>query len=345
MASPAEINRFLSQKLTEENLEEIDAISAGQWLNDEGLLKDSLQRPGLPLRKLLRAGKINGSFQYPNRRWVIRQSNKETAYSVRETATELGLTEHAIYKRIERGLLKPEKLGEKSIVIPKSEIIREQQIRNNPTNAINRGQFHDPISTVKQKLVQIQGEMNSLINTLSDLEMTTGEVNKNSIYNNITELKKNGFEGFVTIESFQQGKLSHVPEEKGVYLVLYLSDSNIEFIKKSSAGHFKGKNPTVHMDILEKKWIENTIVAYIGQAGGGDSSATLKSRIRQLVAFGNGKPIGHWGGRYLWQIKDSKDLVICWQASSKRDPRTLENELIRNFVSHHGALPFANLKE
>jgi len=111
LASVAEINRYLSQKFEDEGNTEIDAITAGRWLNERGLLKDSGQRPGLPLRKLLRAGKINGAYQYPNRRWVIRQSNKEIAYSVKEAATELGLTEHAIYQRIERGLLKPEKLG------------------------------------------------------------------------------------------------------------------------------------------------------------------------------------------------------------------------------------------
>jgi hypothetical protein len=63
------------------------------------------------------------------------------------------------------------------------------------------------------------------------------------------------------------------------------------------------------------------------------------------VAFGNGKPVGHWGGRYLWQLKNSANLVLCWKATPHSDPGEVEHELIRSFIAHYGALPFANLKE
>jgi len=154
-----------------------------------------------------------------------------------------------------------------------------------------------------------------------------------------------GFEGYISVESYQEGLINTIPDEKGVYLVLDLSDNKSTFMKKNKAGRFKGQNPTVEIEKLEKKWVDNTIVVYIGQAGGGSSTATLKSRIRQLVAFGNGKPVSHWGGRYLWQIKDSKDLVLCWQTTSDSNARTIEHELIHNFISHHGTLPFANIEE
>jgi hypothetical protein len=98
MATIAEINRFLAQKIVDENITEIDAVSAARWLDKAGLLKDSAHRLGLPLRKHLRAGKINGAYQYPNHRWVIRRSSKESIFSVKEAANDLGLSEHAIYK-------------------------------------------------------------------------------------------------------------------------------------------------------------------------------------------------------------------------------------------------------
>ncbi len=306
------------------------------------MLKDSVNRPALPLRKLLRAGKINGAHQYPNRRWTIRRSTKENIYSVKETATELGLTEHAVYKRIERGLIKPEILGEKTIVIPKSEIIREQQARNKETGILNTGQMQYQISTIKQQLQNIKGEMDILLQKISTLETFISKEDQKLTFTNVDELKKNGFEGFVTIESHHKDM---VPNEKGIYLVLDISGNKPVFMDINIGGHFKEKNPTVDLEILEKKWVDNTIVAYIGQAGGGTSSATLKSRIRQLVAFGSGKPIGHWGGRYLWQIKGSTDLVLCWKVTPDRDSRLVENELIRSFVTQYGVLPFANLKE
>ena len=345
MASTAEINRFLVQKLESENINEVDAISAARWLHDEGLLKDSVHRRGLPLRKLLRADKIHGAHQYPNRRWVIRRSSKESIFSVKEAASELGLTQHAIYKRIERGLIKPEILGEKTIVIPKSEIIREQQSRNKETDIYNSGQFHYQISTIKRQLQQIQGEMNSVMKKITDLETFISNEKQNLTFTDLDELKQYGFEGFATVESIQKGMVTNVPSAKGIYLVIYLSENKPVFMEKSIGGHFKGKDPAVDKEILKKKWVDNTIVAYIGQAGGGSSNATLKSRIRQLVEFGSGKPIGHWGGRYLWQIKESTDLVLCWKLTPNSDARTVENELIRNFISHYGVLPFANLKE
>lgn len=53
------------------NLTEIDAVTAGEILDRDGLLNDSASRPGKPLRDLLRAGKIKGAYQLTNRRWII----------------------------------------------------------------------------------------------------------------------------------------------------------------------------------------------------------------------------------------------------------------------------------
>lgn len=39
-------------------------------------------------------------------------------------------------------------------------------------------------------------------------------------------------------------------------------------------------------------------MVYIGKAG-----TTLRKRLNQYLKFGNRQNIGHWGGRYIWQIK------------------------------------------
>lgn len=65
------INAFLQHELRRRGLSEVTAVEAAEWLERAGILKDSKSRPGLPLRNLLRAKKITGQRQEPNRRWFI----------------------------------------------------------------------------------------------------------------------------------------------------------------------------------------------------------------------------------------------------------------------------------
>ncbi len=129
-----------------------------------------------------------------------------------------------------------------------------------------------------------------------------------------------------------------ISESKGVYLILNIDNKAGEFLAVGSGGHFKGKNPNVSQKELNENWVENTKVLYIGKA------TSLKSRLRQYFGFGQGKNIGHYGGRLIWQLKYSKDLVVCWK-SLETNPREFEAELIRQFVKNYGCRPFANLKD
>ena len=93
--------------------------------------------------------------------------------------------------------------------------------------------------------------------------------------------------------------------------------------------------------------MDGTEILYIGKAGGGTSSSTLYKRIKQYLDFGNGKKVGHWGGRYIWQLQDSDDLYFCWKETQTGNlPREEETSLITIFKeSHEGKLPFTNLTE
>lgn len=90
-------------------------------------------------------------------------------------------------------------------------------------------------------------------------------------------------------------------------------------------------------------------ILYIGRAGGTAEngrvySSILRKRIKQYIQFGKGKNIGHWGGRYIWQIKESDDLLIAYKTLENQNPVVKEQELINMFRNHHnGKLPFANL--
>jgi hypothetical protein len=154
-------------------------------------------------------------------------------------------------------------------------------------------------------------------------------------FNNVDEFKKAGFVGFKKMsELFIDSSI--LPDEKGVYLVLNATNKPGEFLTVGSGGHFKGKNPNVSLVELKENWVENTKVVYIGKA------TSLKSRLRQYFRFGQGKNVGHYGGRLIWQLKYSKDLVVCWKTLDT-DPRAYEIELISQFVTIYGRRPFANL--
>lgn len=129
---------------------------------------------------------------------------------------------------------------------------------------------------------------------------------------------------------------SSIPSEGGVYMVT-TSRTSAKFLRESVGGHFKGKNPTVSLEVLRDKWVPGSPVLYIGKAN------SLRRRIDQLARFGRGEPIGHWGGRYMWQLENSDDLQVTWKVDSH--PSESEADLIADFLQEFGVLPFANLNQ
>ena len=57
---------------------------------------------------------------------------------------------------------------------------------------------------------------------------------------------------------------------------------------------------------------------------------------------GQGKPVGHWGGRLIWQLGNHADLLVCWRATTE-EPRRVEESMLAALEIHYGRLPFANL--
>lgn len=163
---------------------------------------------------------------------------------------------------------------------------------------------------------------------------------------NRAEIEDAGFSGFETIGNLRATGLVAVPKKMGVYLVLRLADEPVRFLDISTGGHFKNRDPTVSLNDLHSNWVANTPVLYIGKAGGKNNKATLQSRLRQYINFGAGKPVGHWGGRLIWQISGSNDLVVCWKPTPANEPRTVEKALIAEFkAAHGGKRPLANLRD
>ena len=75
MVDGSRISSHIQLRLRRAGLTEVTAIEAAQWLDDDGVLKDSPDRPGKPLRHFLREALIANAEQRPSTshgRWFIR---------------------------------------------------------------------------------------------------------------------------------------------------------------------------------------------------------------------------------------------------------------------------------
>lgn len=167
-------------------------------------------------------------------------------------------------------------------------------------------------------------------------------------FSDIDNIRQAGFRGFIPVESLFQNS-NQIPDCKGVYIVLRKESSLPIFKEKGSGGYLKGKDPNVSIETLKEKWVHNSHVLYIGKAGGKignkPSRSTLRKRIAAYLKFGKGLDVGHWGGRYIWQLSDAKELLVCWKTLDLDEPSVIESTLVSVFKQQYGGKrPFANLK-
>ena len=156
------------------------------------------------------------------------------------------------------------------------------------------------------------------------------------------DLAAAGFNGFVTFSELPD---ADIPAAAGVYVVVRAEASPPRFLQANPAGRFKGKDPSVEMDMLNAAWITASPVLYIGKASAGRTGRRgLRKRLDEYRRHGAGQAIGHWGGRYIWQLAESSDLLVAWKETGPTEAEDVESQLITEFVNHFGARPFANRK-
>lgn len=134
-----------------------------------------------------------------------------------------------------------------------------------------------------------------------------------------------------------------IPNEPGIYVVLGNYNEVPEFLEKGSGPEYHSNKPMNYsIKKLEDKWVDHTLIVYIGK-----SDNSLKHRIETYISFGKGEDVAHRGGRAIWQLPDSDNLVIGWKKiSGNCNAATAEKELLKEFKQNHNKkLPFANWRE
>ena len=158
-------------------------------------------------------------------------------------------------------------------------------------------------------------------------------------------LEAEGFEGFFTVGQLHAEACEGLPNEPGVYAIVRESLDPPAFLTKSVAPIYRHEDPTRPVDELTERWVPGAQLLYLGGARGPGVRSLLRQRVKRYLRFGHGKVVGHWGGRYVWQLRDHGTLRVAWKSTGTEDPAQVEARLQDRFREHHGMPPFANLEQ
>jgi hypothetical protein len=148
---------------------------------------------------------------------------------------------------------------------------------------------------------------------------------------------------FYSIEQLYNTNFSCIPDKKGIYIVKKSKQKKIEFSMDTTAiKEYQNKSMIYDVNVLNDKFDKSDKeILYIGKAGGKKNK--LKQRIRQYVRYGYGEVNNHRGGRAIWQIADSKSLLLGFIECG--NPEKIEKELLEEYESKYKVLPIANWRK
>lgn len=84
-------------------------------------------------------------------------------------------------------------------------------------------------------------------------------------------------EGFVGFLPWKHLSWEEIPVQQGVYVVVNAGSDPPEWLSRSPAGRFNGRDPTASRTILEAAWVGGCPLVYIGKA------ARLRTRLPSVA--------------------------------------------------------------
>lgn len=158
------------------------------------------------------------------------------------------------------------------------------------------------------------------------------------------EWTRAGFErlGFLGWKPFGKLSAGDLPPRHGVYVVVRKVGPRPEFLRDSVGGPHKGKALTADVVMLERAWRDDAEIVYVGKAGG---RLGLRDRLWAYARQGRGSSAGHAGGRFVWQLPASEQLLVGWRETGAFDVGDIEEALLALHIEEFGRRPFANMKD
>lgn len=163
----------------------------------------------------------------------------------------------------------------------------------------------------------------------------------------LTELQLFGFQGFDLLSNWDTEQIfaRYGRDIEGVYVVARESMATPRF--KDEFHH--RPRPKVWTDgEAAQRWVEGVQTLYFGKGplrspkpnGKRDG---LANRIEELRAHGLERGSNHYGGKLLWQLADSEDLLLGWKPVKEGTSGQVESGLILGFKRLIGQQPYANV--
>jgi hypothetical protein len=147
-----------------------------------------------------------------------------------------------------------------------------------------------------------------------------------------------GFAGWIPVSTCPLGLSRIERTHGGVYVVYREGPVEPAYLERSPAGQLRG-DPTVDRKALDANWVRGARVMYVGKADHG----RLRTRLAEFIDFGRGGKRRHWGGRLIWQLQHSEDLLIAWRVlPTSVSPKEEEDRMLDAFKRTYGKRPFAN---
>ena len=156
-------------------------------------------------------------------------------------------------------------------------------------------------------------------------------------------LEQQGFEGFLLVGQLRHDRCEALPNLPGIYAVVRETIEKPEFMTRSNAAEYRGESPTRPIDELIECWVPRAQILFYGRAFGPGVRSLIKQRVKRYMRFGQGRVVGHWDGRFVWQLRDHSSLRIAWKVIESGDLQAAEDELQLRFSAHYGEPPFANM--